>query len=592
MGLQRRFGAGPAGVVVFWAALSLPHSGAAQLISPGRLAAPHAELSGLRNCTQCHELGRSGIAPDRCLACHDLVSSLVDSGRGYHATVAERNCAECHKDHLGEDFAMVRLDSLAFDHDEAGYPLEGRHRSADCRSCHEPARIVDPAVRSAKSGDAALAATYLGLASTCAACHGPEDPHANQFDGRECSDCHGVRTWEGADAFDHTDAAFTLTGRHDRVDCLECHTATTPDRGGLPVTTWSGLEYAACNACHRDPHTPRMPVECVGCHVTEGWLDLPTTRLRATFDHGVTDFPLLGGHVAAACSACHDPRLRPSAPAVRMSFGAPGGVPGFALPAHDGCISCHADEHGDAMVDDCAACHTAARWAAVETARLEAAFDHAGIGFALEGRHASAPCAACHDPARTEAAQHLSITFADPLGASSFPAPLGDPSRCLTCHLDRHGGELMDRSDGGDCGACHVATAWVPTTWDAARHDAGSAFTLDGAHLVVACSDCHTPAPSGPPRLRLDDASCRSCHGGVNPHDAQFVGRDCAECHATGAFTVPDFDHDATRFALDGAHRSLDCSACHTPYRDASGGTRTRYRPLGVDCRDCHGDPP
>jgi hypothetical protein len=52
------------------------------------------------------------------------------------------------------------------------------------------------------------------------------------------------------------------------------------------------------------------------------------------------------------------------------------------------------------------------------------------------------------------------------------------------------------------------------------------------------------------------------------------------------AFAIPGFDHSTTRFALDGAHVSVSCGACHTP--SATDGA-VRYRPLGTSCEDCHG---
>ena len=142
----------------------------AQLISPGKLAEPHAELEGIRNCTKCHQLGRRGVSRDLCLDCHTPLEARLSRAEGFHATLAEPDCASCHKDHFGEEFELVKLDTLAFDHERTGHPLEGAHTDTGCRTCHTPSGIADPEVRRVKSERGALERTFLGLATGCAAC--------------------------------------------------------------------------------------------------------------------------------------------------------------------------------------------------------------------------------------------------------------------------------------------------------------------------------------------------------------------------------------------------------------------------------------
>ena len=78
----------------------------AQLLSPGDLARPHAELEGLSNCTQCHVAGEQ-VPQERCLACHETLARRLQEGAGYHANVAG-DCVDCHSDHRGLDYEMVR----------------------------------------------------------------------------------------------------------------------------------------------------------------------------------------------------------------------------------------------------------------------------------------------------------------------------------------------------------------------------------------------------------------------------------------------------------------------------------------------------
>jgi hypothetical protein len=114
---------------------------------------------------------------------------------------------------------------------------------------------------------------------------------------------------------------------------------------------------------------------------------------------------------------------------------------------------------------------------------------------------------------------------------------------------DPHGGRYV----GFECAACHATEAFEEAS-----------FT-------------HEPRPT----------ACVGCHLPDDPHAGQFEDRDCASCHAVDAFTIASFDHSATRYPLDGAHDGAPCAACHTG-EERQGAIR--YRPLGTDCADCHGE--
>ena len=82
---------------------------------------------------------------------------------------------------------------------------------------------------------------------------------------------------------------------------------------------------------------------------------------------------------------------------------------------------------------------------------------------------------------------------------------------------------------------------------------------------------------------------CVDCH--QDTHQGQFSDgktTDCARCHATEDFKTPKFDHDRdSRFRLDAQHALLECSKCHHSYNTPF-GPLVRYKPLGVECGDCH----
>ena len=114
----------------------------AQVISPGKLSAPHADLEGMRNCTECHELGKAGADDRRCLACHAPLARRIAAGRGLHARFRNQQCAACHKEHFGRDFELVRFDPRGFDHARTGFRLSPSHARMECRDCHAPASIT------------------------------------------------------------------------------------------------------------------------------------------------------------------------------------------------------------------------------------------------------------------------------------------------------------------------------------------------------------------------------------------------------------------------------------------------------------------
>ena len=108
----------------------------------------------------------------------------------------------------------------------------------------------------------------------------------------------------------------------------------------------------------------------------------------------------------------------------------------------------------------------------------------------------------------------------------------------------------------------------------------------------------------GKSTLRLDDApvACAECH--YDPHGEQFAyileempredGVDlnaalCARCHDQQNWNAGRFDHERdARFSLKGAHEKVTCGECHR--REPDG--RQRFRPLGMECRDCHATTP
>lgn len=508
----------------------------AQLLSPGRLAEPHSELEGLRQCTSCHELGKRGVATERCLDCHAPLAERIVVGVGYHASVPPDACADCHPDHLGADADLVRLDPATFDHADTGYDLQLSHASLECRTCHEPSHISDPDVVAVKGERDALGATFLGLPADCGSCHRTDSPHGDGFGARGCVDCHDAGAWASPLPFDHRGTGFPLEGRHADVTCAQCHGSdTTPNGGGARI-------LSACDGCHASPHGGAMRGDCVDCHDTRGWHALSAAAVDGAFDHSRTSFALRGAHSVADCAACHRPGRPPRSELLHITYRPGTAANTYPRPVADRCASCHVDRHAD-LGDAgrwlrCADCHSEAEWA---PSAFDVSRHSVESRFPLTGAHTATPCSACHVRAE-EGHERFGLALAS--------------TDCAACHEtdDRHRAAY----EGIECEACHTTSAFEVVEY------------------------AHAWAPGVIPE-------CEGCHAADDPHAGQFAGRACSSCHETDDFAVEGFDHAQARFPLDGAHRSADCAGCHRA-EGPPGERFVRYRPLGTECTDCHGD--
>jgi hypothetical protein len=242
------------------------------------------------------------------------------------------------------------------------------------------------------------------------------------------------------------------------------------------------------------------------------------------------------------------------------------------------------------MGSDCSRCHTTADWKEIARGSFERDFRHDGTAFRLRGVHAEAACAACHTLTGT-AAEGVRLSFARGERGKSYPRPAAED--CLSCHLDYHEETFVTSGGGATCSNCHTEESWLPATYDIARHNAGETFVLTGAHLATPCGDCHRAAEDPEAlHVRMPYERCRDCHEADDPHGAQFADRACTDCHDTDTFRVASFDHDNTRYPLDGRHRDVDCGVCHRTTTDERGREVRVYRPLGMRCEDCHGGGP
>ena len=291
-------------------------------------------------------------------------------------------------------------------------------------------------------------------------------------------------------------------------------------------------------ACHRQDdrdkgHQGRLGDKCESCHTEKDWKS-------SSFDHDTTEFALRDKHKDAKCESCHK-----------------GGVSGAKGPAKPDkvktdmrCVACHRKDddekgHRGRYGVECEQCHTAKDW-------KRSTFDHdKSTKYPLKGKHRSpAKCDACHLPA---------------LG-NLYKAKL--ETACDACHRkdDKHAGQL-----GRKCESCHDESKWTGVRYDHRK----ARFQLTGRHVDAECRKCHeTVAYRDAPK------ACNGCHEKDDKHKRRF-GIKCETCHHTRTWKSWDFDHETTKFCLDGAHTKIDCEVCH----DRRFGDPARP---GRACVTCH----
>ncbi len=613
--------------------LILLSGGVSAQISPGPLSRAHQDLEGATQCASCHVFGL-GQRALKCLDCHTEIARRVTANLGFHArnykaSDNQLDCSRCHLEHNGRAFQITKFDRSGFDHAAStGFALQGKHATLSCETCHNAAHVR---VRTAEIKVADHTHTYLGLPTECAACH-LDDPHQGQL-GAQCSTCHTQDAWKPAQGFDHNTASFRLTGKHQSVSCSGCHKPAP----GETTPQFRGLRYSSCDNCHMDPHkgafqNAAFQGDCQSCHLTSDW---KAVRSDAGFNHGQTKFPLLGKHAEVTCFKCHKDS-------------------NFSVPvAHELCRDCHEDIHkgqfdGRAAGSDCSNCHNEQGF----QPSLFSLEQHQQSRFLLEGKHASLECAQCHKPAGPDARYALGTTTCqscheDPHAGEFSAEPYNN--RCETCHtqaafhpskftLSEHqssrfvltGAHLATvcvdchrpvtdsasvaarqyHFQALNCSACHMdphhtqetcETCHNTDAWKQVRafDHSRTSFVLDGAHKQATCLGCHRPnepASLSNPTPTADFSRtpklCHECHEDI--HGGQFMQpgeeKECASCHAISTWGAASFDHDKTRFPLDGAHEKVRCAQCHTQTMELNGRQARLYRGAPLECAGCHTD--
>lgn len=430
-------------------------------------------------CVGCHKKDdkHKGFLGDRCDSCHGVKtwrstfnhdSDTTYALRGKHRTAKCESChtapparlklpSQCNSCHKADDKHLGTLGTQCgdchterkwtdskFDHSTTSFKLDGKHREAECKSCHpkspnfknapkdcfachekddrhkatlgkdcqschtskdwrvsnyDHAKTRFPLLDKHRTTRCDACHTkpdqYRNIATTCVSCHQKDDTHKGDY-GDRCDTCHNARDWK-AYAFDHNKLTkFSLSGGHSPLTCNKCHTG--------PL--YAKKTETTCVSCHLkdDVHKGELGKDCVACHADTKWT-------KTFFDHNKTKFPLTGGHRAATCKSCHATTRYREAPKT--------------------CVGCHKKEdvHKGTLGDKCESCHVTRTWLAWQ-------FDHdRSTKFVLDGGHRTLDCKSCH--------------------SKPLSAVMG--AKCDTCHQrdDVHNGGF-----GRRCEQCHYTKDW------------------------------------------------------------------------------------------------------------------------------------
>jgi len=303
---------------------------------------------------------------------------------------------------------------------------------------------------------------------------------------------------------------------------------TDEARSGACVSCHSGAYRAAANPVHTD----KMPETCQDCHTTKAWSPVDLK------DHPW--WKIQNKHVGVTCASCHTRGYR-------------------AGDTPKDCQGCHRKDYDGAKEPkhvgyplDCTLCHSDAGF-------KPSSYKHP---WPIDGKHTATPCAGCH--------------------TGEPPRYKGTPTACVDCHqkdYDATKSNPLHQGQSTICTDCHTTAGWKP----AHVHE----WPLEGKHVLVKCSGCHT---GNPPKYKGTATDCYACHkakadASTFPNHATFP-HTCLDCHMMSGWKPAITGlHPEAAFALKtGVHSDarIKCQSCHVLAKGTSSGGQN------TDCVNCH----
>jgi hypothetical protein len=571
---------------------------------PGDLSYSHKELDAPDRCNDCHVNGTKDVDRNKCLNCHDHnnLRDRMKAGKGFHASslVGDKPCEKCHLEHKDRGYKeLLGWKAIAggmdnFNHDLAGWKLNGKHATTKCADCHKKKDKQGLLVFMGTGRPDGTDRVLCGFTG----CHANDQPHKFEQSERDkllCERCHGESVWKPAKQpqdmkFNHNDrkdALMPLIGSHADVSCAKCHPKSVFN---LPAAK---PDSCGNQGCHVSPHEGHLynTRPCEWCHSPSF-----KTLKQQNFDHTEkTRFDLGPAHRKIKCYDCHTKSLGESKP-------------------NGACEQCHAKDshHADRFKEfgsppKCATCHPSGG-----PKFTPSNFNHgARTRFKLEYKHAEVACRQCHrgkDPSDFENFQDL----IDKNGKVN----------CMGCHAHKKVHSDPDHPDGkykvSQCLGCHMHPG-DPTIRkgkdnqlaDAAHNPVHGTFPLVKGHKDVPCNNCHTGRDK---KNKTSFSSVKpNCNAAGQCHEDSLhkgsLGDGCLACHKPGTWDALGFNHDdpfpddakgeVKSFPLKGAHRDNKCEECH-PKRDFAAAHATcsaegchaeddaHKGRLGPKCERCH----
>ncbi len=417
------------------------------------LQGKHAALA--KDCAKCHKT-RSYMANKKdCQFCH------ADPHQG----AMLQNCEACH--------TPLGWSNVARGFHKGGvFPLEGRHLTVPCASCH-------------------LNGEVKGTPNRCYDCHWirrQDDLYRTRL-GSACDECHRPTTWADVRWNHGLNTGMPLNSAHQTLSCEDCH----KDQNFQNVTV-------DCYSCHREDYQEAsdpnhvaagFPTTCDMCH-----LPSQSSWNQARLNHAAV-YPLMGVHATLDCSACHKNNVYKGTPR--------------------DCYGCHRTNYEQTRDPNhvaagfpttCELCHRAS-----DTDWHQAKIDHNAV-YPLVGVHATLDCSACH----------------------KNNVYKGTPRDCYGCHRTNYEQARDPNHVAAGfpttCENCHRAS---DTSWDQAHFDHVWFPISSGRHAGNPCSACHTDSRNYKVFTCLtchDRGSTDSHHQGVSGYN--YSSPACYSCHPRG----------------------------------------------------------
>ncbi|MGN6530055.1 MAG: hypothetical protein ACTHL8_26990, partial [Burkholderiaceae bacterium] len=613
----------------------------------GAVAKPNDHIPTSESCDTCHHMGAfSGavfshvaVAPGTCASCHDGIRA---QGKGPDHVATTLSCDQCHgiggfTPATGFDHASLNgvLTTCATCHD--GRRATGRPANhivtpnpSQCADCHLASTLTG--FKSFAGGQM----DHTGIASGCAACHGPGvtagtfagitdivvmPPTAPMGPGSHiptstaCESCHLANVPAGLVPGNATvsppgtlfaSPAPTTAQIHAGItgNCASCHEANSIWMGvqAYPIAPTVLTPNALYTGFQTRPLPQTTPFSVADAAHPSGGDCSQCHSGTAAFSGVAKPANHIPTAPAAACDACHvvaDFSVMPSlanihanAPAVTTGCDQCHGsaAPSFAIPSANFSIVGLPSNHIPTTAS-CETCHVGPGSSIAATPVGDGAkfagslMSHAGI---------TSNCAACHGPAITGSsfAGIARIVAMPPTSPAGPSAHIPSSTTCETCHLGATPAAAVPAAATRTAPGTLFATP-APTTTQIHTGVTGGCAGCHDTNLVWMGVGAYPIAPSVlTPGAQYTGFQTRphAAAGTYSVADPTHPGTgDCAQCHGnTNYFTA--LDKPANHIPTSG---TAQCTACHTSgdfsVMPTIANIHANAPSTSSNCAQCHG---